>query len=52
MLFESADRKAFLFHGVTVAKSDRVIFKGVEVDGDAAGCADFIVATIAFSDSP
>lgn len=33
-----------------MADSDGVVFEGVEVDDDAVGCADFVLAAVAFAD--
>ncbi len=39
-----------MFHGVAVA--DGVVFEGVDVDGDAEGRSDFVLAAIAPANSP
>jgi len=45
--FELADGHANLFHGVAVADGDGIVFEGVEVDGDAEGRSDFVLAAVA-----
>ncbi len=41
---------AVLLERVAVADRHRVIFFGLEIDGDAERRADFVVATVAFAD--
>ena len=38
-------------HGVAVADGDGLVVEGVEVDSDAEGCADLVLATVAASDA-
>ena len=55
LLFKEFDQLvlgyATLFTSVSVAKGDGAIFfDGVEVDGDAEGCTDFVLATVSATD--
>ena len=48
---EIADGDALLGHGVAVADGYGVVVEGVEVDGDAVGGADLVLAAIAAADA-
>ena len=44
------DRDPLLRHGVALADRHRVVLEGVEVDGDAVGRADLVLAAVALAD--
>ena len=48
---EGVDGDADLLHGVAVTDGDGLVVEGVEVDGDAEGGADFVLAAVAASDA-
>ena len=48
--FEFVDADADLLHGVAVAQGDGVVFQSLEVDGDAARRADFVLTAVAAAD--
>ena len=45
-----ADGQADLGHAVAFADGDGLIIEGLEVDGDAEGGADFVLAAVAATD--
>ena len=49
---QAFDRDPVLGEGVAVAQGDRVVVLGVEVDGDAPGGADLVLAAVALADRP
>ncbi len=51
LVHKPVDGDADLGHGVAVADGDGVVVEGVEVDGDAEGCADLVLAAVAASDA-
>ena len=51
LLNKALYRDADLLHGVAVADGDGAVVKGVEVDGDAEGRADLVLAAVAAADA-
>ena len=47
---EIFNRDTHLSHGVALADGDAVVFKRIEVHGDAIGCADFVLTAVSLAD--
>ena len=48
---EIVDGNAALVHGVPVADGYLLVIQGVEIHGDAVGCADLVLAAVAAADA-
>ncbi len=48
--YEVGDGDSLLLHAVALAEGHCVVFEGVEINGDAKWCSEFVLAAVPFAD--